>query len=139
VTDGLADQLGALLRLLAGSDVEELEVEHEGVHFVVKRDLSETQPAVRMTVERPEPLPRSGSFVITAPVVGLFRRNAGGSGEPILDQGDAVMAGQVVGAVEAMGMLNRIQSERTGVVEEMLVREGQPVEYGQPLLVVREP
>jgi biotin carboxyl carrier protein len=38
-----------------------------------------------------------------------------------------------------MGMLNRIQSERAGVVQEMLVRDGQPVEYGQPLLVVREP
>jgi acetyl-CoA carboxylase biotin carboxyl carrier protein len=57
----------------------------------------------------------------------------------MLDQGDAVTAGQVVGAVEAMGMLNRIPSERSGVVQEMLVRDGQPVEYGQPLMVVREP
>jgi biotin carboxyl carrier protein len=38
-----------------------------------------------------------------------------------------------------MGMLNRIQAERAGMVQEILVREGQPVEYGQPLLVVREP
>ncbi|MGE3912315.1 MAG: acetyl-CoA carboxylase biotin carboxyl carrier protein subunit [Chloroflexota bacterium] len=45
----------------------------------------------------------------------------------------------MVGAVEAMGMLNRVQSERAGVVQEILVREGQPVEYGQPLLLVREP
>jgi biotin carboxyl carrier protein len=139
LTDGLADQLGTLLRLLAGSDIEQFEVEHEGVRFVVRRDLSEAQPSVQVAVERPDPLPRSGSFVITAPVVGVFRRNAGGSGEPILDQGDAVTAGEVVGAVEAMGMLNRVQSERAGVVEEMLVRDGQPVEYGQPLLVVREP
>jgi len=57
----------------------------------------------------------------------------------VLDEGDAVAAGQVIGAVEAMGMLNRIQSERPGVVREMLVRDGQPVEYGQPLLVVHEP
>jgi len=140
MSEGLADQLGALLKLLDGSDVEELEVEHQGVRFLVKRDLSEdTQPVVRAVVERPQPLPRADSFVITAPVVGVFRRNAGGRGEPILDQGDAVAAGQVVGAVEAMGMLNRVQSERAGVVQEMLVRDGQPVEYGQPLLVVREP
>jgi acetyl-CoA carboxylase biotin carboxyl carrier protein len=139
MSEGLADQLGELLKLLDGSDVEELEVEHQGVRFVVKRDLSEAQPVVRVAVKRPEPLPRSDSFVITAPVVGVFRRNAGGRGEPILDQGDAVAAGQVVGAVEAMGMLNRVQSERAGVVQEMLVRDGQPVEYGQPLLVVREP
>lgn len=139
MTDQLADQLGELLKILDGSDVEELEVEHEGARFLVKRDLSGAEPAVRTVIERPEPTPRLDSFVITAPVVGVFRRNAGGRGEPVLDQGDAVAAGQVVGAVEAMGMLNRVQSERAGVVQEMLVRDGQPVEYGQPLLVVREP
>jgi biotin carboxyl carrier protein len=140
VSESLADQLGELLRLVAGSDIEELDVEHQGVRFTVRRDLSaESQPAARVIVERPEPLPRADSFVITASVVGVFRRNAGGREDPILDQGDAVTAGQVVGAVEAMGMLNRIQSERSGVVQEVLVREGQPVEYGQPLLVVREP
>jgi acetyl-CoA carboxylase biotin carboxyl carrier protein len=140
MNEGLADQLGELLRLLDGSDVEELEVEHQGARFVVRRDLStEAQPATRVTVEPPAPAPRADSFVITSPVVGVFRRNAGGKGEAVLDEGDAVAAGQVVGAVEAMGMLNRIQSERAGVVQEMLVRDGQPVEYGQPLLVVHEP
>ena len=98
-----------------------------------------SEPAARVAVERPAPIARADSFVITAPVVGVFRRNAGGKGEAILDEGDAVTSGQIVGAVEAMGMLNRIQSERGGVVQEMLVRDGQPVEYGQPLLVVREP
>jgi acetyl-CoA carboxylase biotin carboxyl carrier protein len=138
--EGLADQLGELLRLLDGSDVEELDVEYEGVRFVVRRDFSEAHPVAPFAVERPAaPLPRADSFVITAPVVGVFRRNAGGKGEAVLDEGDAVAAGQVVGAVEAMGMLNRIQSERAGVVREMLVRDGQPVEYGQPLLVVHEP
>jgi acetyl-CoA carboxylase biotin carboxyl carrier protein len=139
MNEGLADQLGELLRLLDGSDVEELEVEHAGARFLVRRDLSDATPVTRVAVARPIPPPRADSFVITAPVVGVFRRNAGGKGEAILDAGDGVMAGQVVGAVEAMGMLNRIQSERTGVVQEMLVRDGQPVEYGQPLLVVHEP
>jgi biotin carboxyl carrier protein len=139
VNDGLSDQLGQLLKLLDGSDVEELDLEHLGVRFRVRRELSEEAPVARVVVERPEPLTHSDSFVITATVVGVFRRNAGGRGEPVLDQGDTVAAGQVVGAVEAMGMLNRIQSERAGVVQEMLVRDGQPVEYGQPLLVVREP
>jgi len=139
MNEGLADHLGELLRLLDGSDIEELEVEHQGARFVVRRDLSEAQPVAQVAVERSAALPRADSFVITAPVVGVFRRNAGGKGEAILDAGDGVTAGQVVGAVEAMGMLNRIQSERTGVVQEMLVRDGQPVEYGQPLLVVHEP
>ena len=140
MNESLADQLGELLRLLDGSDVEELEVEHQGVRFVVRRDLSDAaQPVARVVVERPQPVPRADSFVITSPVVGVFRRSSGSPAEPVLDQGDAVSPGQVVGAVEAMGMLNRVQSERAGVVQEVLVREGQPVEYGQPLLVVREP
>jgi biotin carboxyl carrier protein len=141
MTEGLADQLGELLRLVDGSDVEQLEVEHDGKRFVVRRDLNtDAPPVARVDMVRPvEPLPRSESFVITAPVVGVFRRNAGGKGEVILEPGDAVTVGQVVGAVEAMGMLNRVQSERSGVVLEVMVREGQPVEYGQPLLLVREP
>jgi len=140
MNEDLADQLGELLRLLDGSDVEELEVEHQGARFVVRRNLSDARPAQPVAaVERPALTPRADSFVITAPVVGVFRRNAGGKGEAILADGDAVAPGQVVGAVEAMGMLNRVQSERAGVVQEILVRDGQPVEYGQPLLVVREP
>jgi biotin carboxyl carrier protein len=140
MTEGLADRLGELLRLLDGSDVSELEVEAEGARFLVRRDLSDqSQPITRTVGHLPEPLPRADSFVITAPLVGVFRRSGGGKGEMVLDEGDAVQAGQVVGAVEAMGMLNRIQAERAGMVQEILVREGQPVEYGQPLLVVREP
>ncbi|MCC7371581.1 MAG: acetyl-CoA carboxylase, biotin carboxyl carrier protein [Chloroflexi bacterium] len=142
MSDKLADQLGELLRLVDGSDVEQLEVEHDGVRFLVRRELTtEAAPVVQPAPARPAPeaRPRADSFVITAPVVGVFRRSAGGKGEVILDAGDAVSAGQVVGAVEAMGMLNRVQSERSGVVQEVMVREGQPVEYGQPLLLVRQP
>lgn len=138
--EGLADQLGDLLRLVDGSDISELEVEADGARFLVRRDLSEaSEPVARVAVQVLEPLPRSDSFVITAPLVGVFRRSGGGKAEVLLEEGDGVQAGQVVGAVEAMGMLNRVQSERAGVVQEILVREGQPVEYGQPLLLVREP
>jgi len=144
MSEGMADQLGELLRLVDGSDVEQLEVEHDGRRFVVRRDLTtDAPPVARVEVVRSSstagPLARSDSFVITSPVVGVFRRNAGGKGEVVLEAGDAVSAAQVVGAVEAMGMLNRVQSERSGVVLEVMVREGQPVEYGQPLLLVREP
>ena len=83
--------------------------------------------------------PAPDSFVITAPVVGVFRRNAGGKGEAILDEGDAVRPARSSAPSRRWGCSNRIQSERAGVVQEMLVRDGQPVEYGQPLLVVREP
>lgn len=148
MANGMADQLGELLRMVDGSDVEQLEVEHGGARFVVRRNLSGASDtdvtsgvrteAVQPAIEQPA-APRADSFVITAPVVGVYRRNAGSKAEALLEPGDAVTVGQVVGAVEAMGMLNRVQSERAGVVQEVMVREGQPVEYGQPLLLVREP
>ena len=74
-----------------------------------------------------------------APLVGIFRRSGNGKVEPPLSEGDTVAAGQVVGAVEAMRMLNRVQTDQAGVVERLLVQDGEPVEYGQPLLVLRPP
>ena len=132
-----ADELGELLRLLASSDVEELELEQDDARLIIRRepragdgaDRSGDAPAAEPDVSEP--------FVVTAPMVGIFRRSAGGKAEPPLNEGDSVTAGQVVGAVEAMRMLNRIQSERAGVVARLLVHEGQPVEYGQPLLELR--
>jgi acetyl-CoA carboxylase biotin carboxyl carrier protein len=132
-----ADELGELLRLLASSDVEELELEQDDARLIIRREpragddagRSGDAPAAEPDVSEP--------FVVTAPMVGIFRRSAGGKAEPPLNEGDSVTAGQVVGAVEAMRMLNRVQSERAGVVARLLVHEGQPVEYGQPLLELR--
>jgi len=135
----LADQLGELLRLVRHSNVEELDVQHQGTRFVIRRDLSGDRVATHTDVDQPV-LPRlPESYVITSPLVGVFHRANGTVSEPAIDAGSHVTVGQVVGAVEAMRMLNRVQSERAGIVQEVLVREGQPVEYGQPLLVLREP
>ncbi|HYU20176.1 MAG TPA: biotin/lipoyl-containing protein [Chloroflexota bacterium] len=131
------DELGELLRVLAGSDVEELDLECEGARLWIRRD-----PAMvgRGLPEISEPMVEAtppDTFVVTAPMVGVFRRSAGGKSEPPVEEGGSIIAGQVVGAVEAMRMLNRVQSERAGVVKRLLVQDGQPVEYGQPLIELR--
>ena len=135
----LADQLGELLRLVSRSDVEELDVQHQGTRFVIRRDLSGEPTVVHAEPEHHDTPHLPESYVITSPVVGVFHRATGTASEPAIEEGSHVTVGQVVGAVEAMRMLNRVQSERAGVVQQVLVREGQPVEYGQPLLVLREP
>lgn len=137
--ESLADQLGQLLRLLVSSDIEILDVQHAGARFLIRRELSGEPSGAALPAAAVEPAPRSDSFVIASPCVGIFRRTAGGAIETALEPGDVIAPGQVIGAVEAMGMLNRVQSERAGVVQEVLVREGQPIEYGQSLIVVREP
>ena len=139
MNDGLADQLGELLRLLGRTDVEQFEVEHDETRFRIRRDPSSPRQTPRIEAQQPDRAPLAEGYVITSPLVGVFRRATGTASEPPIEEGQAVAAGQVVGAVEAMRMLNRIQSERAGIVQEVLVHEGQPVEYGQPLLVLRAP
>ena len=136
--DSPADHLGELLRLLEHSDVEELEVEHEGGRLVIRRDLSNGQVPATPAAPRRAPSARPETFVVTSPIVGIFRRVAAGA-EPPAEEGATVEAGQAVGAVEAMRMLSRVQTERAGIVQEVLVRDGQPVEYGQSLVVLRAP
>lgn len=136
--DGLADHLGELLRLLDRTDIEELEVEHAGGRLVVRRDVSTTTAPIVASTARSQPGVRNETFVVTSPIVGIFRRAAVGANPPV-EEGATVEAGHAVGAVEAMRMLSRVQTDRTGIVQEVLVRDGQPVEYGQPLVVLRVP
>ena len=130
------DELGELLRVLRGSDVEELDLEHGGTRLTIRRAPTKSESEPLPTVEW-HGVPSTESLVVTAPLVGIFRQSVGESDGPPVDEGDVVTAGQVVGAVEAMRLLNRIQAERSGVVEKRLVQDGQPVEFGQPLFVLR--
>jgi len=132
-----SEALGELLTILAGTDVEELELELDGARLLVRRDPRTEEPAPPRGASADQTATSTEPFVVTAPAVGIFRRSAGGKAEPPVSEGDTVTAGQVVGAVEAMRILNRVQTERSGVVERLLVQDGQPVEYGQGLLVLR--
>lgn len=132
-----SEALGRLLTILATTDVEELELELDGARLLVRRDPRAEQPAPPPGASPDEAATSTGPFVVTAPAVGIFRRSAGGKAEPPVSEGDTVTVGQVVGAVEAMRILNRVQTERSGVVDRLLVQDGQPVEYGQGLLILR--
>jgi acetyl-CoA carboxylase biotin carboxyl carrier protein len=74
--------------------------------------------------------------VLKSPMVGtLYRAGAPGS-KPFVEPGQAVKAGDVVCIIEAMKLLNEIEADRDGIVKAILVENGQPVEYGQPLMVI---
>jgi acetyl-CoA carboxylase biotin carboxyl carrier protein len=131
------DDAAELLRIVATSDLDLLEVEHRGARFVLRRDPREVAASAPNSGNRSDEERSIETFVVTAQRVGVFRRTASGSGEPPIEEGDRVSAGHVVGGVEAMGVLDRVQTERSGIVEQVLVQDGQPVEYGQELMVVR--
>lgn len=78
-----------------------------------------------------------GEQLISAPMLGTFYMAPSPGADPYVSEGDAVEPGQAVGIIEAMKMMNPIESEVEGVVVRILVKDAQPVEYGQPLMVVR--
>jgi acetyl-CoA carboxylase biotin carboxyl carrier protein len=75
-------------------------------------------------------------FVVKAPMVGTFYRSASPGAEPFVKVGAQVKAGDTLCIVEAMKILNEINSEISGTVSRVLTENGQPVEYGQPLFVI---
>ena len=78
-----------------------------------------------------------GGDLLTAPMIGTYYASPTPGAPPFVEVGDAVAAGQVIGIIEAMKIMNEIPAERGGVVEEVLVANGQPVEYGSPLIRLR--
>lgn len=77
-------------------------------------------------------------ITIDCPMVGTFYAAPAKDKEPFVTEGDTVKKGQVVGIVEAMKLMNEIESEYDGIVEKVLVENEQLVEYGQPLMRIRE-
>jgi acetyl-CoA carboxylase biotin carboxyl carrier protein len=74
--------------------------------------------------------------ILKSPMVGTFYRAASPGAKPFVDVGQTVKAGETVCIIEAMKLLNEIEADRDGVIKTILVENGQPVEYGQPLFVI---
>lgn len=75
---------------------------------------------------------------ITAPMVGTFYRAPTPTDKPFVEVGQRVKPGDVLCIVEAMKMLNQIESERTGMIKRILIENGQPVEFGQTLFIISD-
>ena len=74
--------------------------------------------------------------IVTSPMVGSFYRAPSPGADPFVQVGDTVKEGQTICILEAMKLLNEIEADKSGVVKEILVENGQAVEYGQPLFVI---
>jgi len=88
-------------------------------------------PAV---AESPPELPEG--HVIKSPMVGTFYRASAPGAKPFVELGQAVKAGDTICIIEAMKLLNEIESDHDGAIKNILVENGQPVEYGQPLFII---
>jgi acetyl-CoA carboxylase biotin carboxyl carrier protein len=74
--------------------------------------------------------------VVKSPMVGTFYRASSPDAEPFVEVGDTVKSGQTICIIEAMKLMNEIEADHDGVIKAILVENGQPVEYGEPLIVI---
>jgi len=95
-------------------------------------------PEVRAAPPAPAAEPEAGQegHVIKAPMVGTFYRSPSPDAKPFVEVGQAVKEGDVVCIIEAMKLMNEIDADAAGVIKAILVENGQPVEYGQPLFIL---
>lgn len=141
-----------LIELLEESGIDELEI-HEGEESVrISRHSQKVaaQPvyaAAPAPVAAPAPLaaapvvaeaaaPKLNGNVARSPMVGTFYRAASPASAPFAEVGQTVKKGDILCIVEAMKMMNHIEAEVSGVIESILVENGQPVEYDQPLFTI---
>jgi acetyl-CoA carboxylase biotin carboxyl carrier protein len=95
------------------------------------------QPAIEAeSAEAHQPAAIPPGHVMKAPMVGTFYRASAPGAKPFVEVGQSVAAGDVVCIIEAMKLLNEIEADQAGTVKAVLVENGQPVEYGQPLFVI---
>jgi acetyl-CoA carboxylase biotin carboxyl carrier protein len=93
-----------------------------------------TAPAAAPAPAAEEPV--SEGHVLKAPMVGTFYRAASPDAKVFVEVGQSVKAGETVCIIEAMKLMNEIEADATGVVKAILVENGQPVEFGQPLFII---
>ena len=140
-----------LAEILNDTDLNEIEIEQDDLRIRVARDntpVAVTAPlpapiaaaptvlAAAPAIEAPSAVPVSNGHSVTSPMVGTVYMSAEPGADPYIKVGDSVKVGQTIMIVEAMKHMNQIASDRSGIVEAILVEDGQPVEYGEALLSI---
>jgi len=145
-------KLKTLIDLVAESDIEELEVtEGESKVRIVKSSASHNQvvmmqPQVaqqpaQIQVAAPVSAPIEApvvpeGHVVKSPMVGTFYRSSAPGAAAFVEVGSEIKEGETLCIIEAMKLLNEIEADASGVVKKILVENGQPVEFGQPLFII---
>jgi acetyl-CoA carboxylase biotin carboxyl carrier protein len=145
-------KLKTLIELVESSGIAELEISEGEERVRITRTAASTlqtyaavpQQAMAAAVAAPvaaavaEPVkpPVVEGHVVKSPMVGTFYRSASPGSKAFVDVGQTVNSGDTLCIIEAMKLLNEIESDKAGVITAILVENGQPVEFGQPLFVI---
>lgn len=144
-----------LIELLEESDVEELEIQEgdDSVRISRRREQAPSGAMVaQYTAPAPQPVPAPApaapaeaaeaaapainGHAVKSPMVGTFYRAPSPTAKVFVEVGQQVNVGDVICIVEAMKMMNQIEADKAGTVTEILVENGQPVEFDQPLIII---
>ena len=145
-------KLKTLIELVESSGIAELEISEGEERVRITRTAASTQqsfapapqPVVAAApqpaataVEPAKPAPAvTEGHVVKSPMVGTFYRSASPGAKSFVDVGQTINAGDTLCIIEAMKLLNEIEADKGGVIKAILVENGQPVEFGQPLFVI---
>ncbi|MCI4624793.1 MAG: acetyl-CoA carboxylase biotin carboxyl carrier protein [Candidatus Magnetoovum sp. WYHC-5] len=134
-----------LIELLKETDIHEFIYEKDGQKIKIKRLASGEAKVVRsVVVEENPPLVNRhddedrNAVVVRAPIVGTFYRSPTPDSAPFVEVGSKVKKGQILCIIEAMKLMNEIESEVDGVIKKIFVENGHPVEYGEPMFLIMQ-
>ena len=141
-----------LIELLEESNINEIEIKEGEESVRISRGGSivaapaAPAPVIAAPAAAPAPAPTPAAVdtspaapaghTVNSPMVGTFYRSPAPSAPAFIEVGKTVKAGDVICIVEAMKMMNQIEADKSGVIEAILVEDGQPVEFDQPLVVI---
>ncbi|MEE1312218.1 MAG: acetyl-CoA carboxylase biotin carboxyl carrier protein [Lachnospiraceae bacterium] len=133
-----------LIKAVSTANIEEFKYEEDDCKILIKKPQVVAATAATVPVNTApvvtgnfEEEPVIDGKEVVAPLVGTFYAAPSEGAEPFVQVGDTVKKGQTIGIVEAMKLMNEVESEYDGVVTAILVENEQMVEYGQPLIVVK--
>jgi len=144
-------KLKTLIELVESSGIAELEISEGEERVRITRTAASAMqvytPAPPQSVASPAPQTAAPALepakpvapeghVVKSPMVGTFYRSASPGSKPFVDVGQSVNSGDTLCIIEAMKLLNEIDADQSGVIKAILVENGQPVEFGQPLFVI---
>ncbi|MCI8454207.1 MAG: acetyl-CoA carboxylase biotin carboxyl carrier protein [Lachnospiraceae bacterium] len=137
----------ALMKAVSTYTLTDFELEQGDTRLVIKREtvmgsgmplsLTEVQTPVAAKEDATEAAGISSDKVVTCPLIGTFYSSPSPGADDYVKVGDTVKKGQIIGIVEAMKLMNEIECEYDGVIEAVLVKNEDTVEYGQPLFRIR--
>jgi oxaloacetate decarboxylase alpha subunit len=151
-------EIKELIELINNTDISEIEVERSGVKVRLRKGGDVTfhpsmprmeyppaaivapaiteMPAVGIDAGKSAEPAKNNQIKVTSPIVGTFYRSSSPDKPSYVEAGDVVKKGQVLCIIEAMKLMNEIECESAGKIVQILVENGAPVEYGQPLFVI---